>query len=110
SDSLGASITAGAHHHEAPDVDDDGRLDMAYYDRGLVRPRLYWSGDNCANLYITMCAMTYHRNGGTAEGALMPDGEAVVQNHVCFRLYGGMIFEQPLIATLRLMDRVSVLR
>lgn len=110
SDSIGASITAGAHHQEEQDLDDDGWLDMAYYERATVRPRIYWSGESGANLYMTMGAMKERRNGGTAEGALMPDGQPFVQNQDSLRLDGGLIFEQPLNDTLNLNVRGSLMQ
>ncbi|ALO42727.1 TonB-dependent receptor plug domain-containing protein [Pseudoalteromonas phenolica] len=110
SDSMGASITAGAHHQEEQDLDDDGWLDMAYYERATVRPRIYWSGENGANLYMTMGAMKEHRNGGTVEGALMPDGQPFAQNQDSLRLDGGLIFEQPLNDTLNLNVRGSLMQ
>ncbi|RZQ51959.1 TonB-dependent receptor [Pseudoalteromonas phenolica] len=110
SDSIGASITAGAHHQEEQDLDDDGWLDMAYYERATMRPRVYWSGENGANLYMTMGAMKEQRNGGTDEGAVMPDGQAFVQNQDSLRLDGGLIFEQPLNDTLSLNVRSSLMQ
>ncbi|GMM83132.1 TonB-dependent receptor plug domain-containing protein [Pseudoalteromonas sp. MTN2-4] len=110
SESMGASITAGAHHQEEQDLDNDGWLDMPYYERATVRPRIYWSGENGANLYMTMGAMKERRNGGTAEGALMPDGQPFVQNQDSLRLDGGLIFEQPLNDTLSLNVRGSLMQ
>lgn len=110
SNSIGASITAGAHHQEEQDLDDDGWLDMAYYERATMRPRVYWSGENGANLYMTMGAMKEQRNGGTDEGALMPDGQTFVQNQDSLRFDGGLIFEQPLNDTLNLNVRGSLMQ
>ena len=76
---LSASITAGIHHQEEHDLDDDGWIDMAGYERGSVRPRFYWQGDNGANLYVTLGAMTEQRNGGTLGEATVPDGNEFPQ-------------------------------
>ena len=110
SNSIGASITAGAHHQEEQDLDDDGWLDMAYYERATMRPRVYWSGENGANLYMTMGVMKEQRSGGTDEEALMPDGKTFVQNQDSLRLDGGLIFEQPLNDTLNLNVRGSLMQ
>ncbi|AOT07636.1 TonB-dependent receptor plug domain-containing protein [Pseudoalteromonas luteoviolacea] len=95
-DEISTSITAGAHHQAAKDLDHDGWIDMAAYNRATMRPRLYWSNDNGANLYATFGAMTEQRTAGTLEGAVMPDGQPFVQAQDTTRLDSGFIFEQPL--------------
>jgi outer membrane receptor for ferrienterochelin and colicins len=42
SDSLGTSFTAGSHHQSTQDLDNDGWVDMAGYERFTARPRLFW--------------------------------------------------------------------
>ncbi|KZN41511.1 ligand-gated channel [Pseudoalteromonas luteoviolacea CPMOR-2] len=109
SDTVSASITAGAHHQKEQDLDDDGWIDFAAYERATVRPRLYWSGENGANLYMTLGAMTEQRTGGTLEGAVMPDGNPYVQSQDTVRLDSGFIFEQPLGEVLSLNVRGSAM-
>ena len=93
---LSASITAGIHHQEEQDLDDDGWIDMAGYERGSVRPRLYWQGDNGANLYVTLGAMTEKRSGGTLGEATVPDGNEFPQTQDTLRTDVGFIYDQPL--------------
>ena len=78
SDSFGASFTAGAHHQAKQDLDDDGWIDMAGYERFTARPRLFWDGENGASLYATAGFMTEKREGGTRTGQTVPDGSTFV--------------------------------
>lgn len=96
SDTLSASVTAGVHHQEEEDLDDDGWIDMAGYERGSVRPRFYWQNDNGANLYLTLGAMLEQRNGGTLNNATLPDGSQYEQTQDTLRTDLGFIFDQPL--------------
>jgi len=93
---LSASITAGIHHQEEQDLDDDGWIDMAGYERGSVRPRFYWQGENGANLYVTLGAMKEERNGGTLSDATTPDGNEFYQTQDTLRADVGFIYDKPL--------------
>ncbi|GLX83623.1 TonB-dependent receptor plug domain-containing protein [Thalassotalea eurytherma] len=109
-DRVGGSITAGLHNQEKQDLDDDGWLDMAGYQRATIRPRLYWENEHGGNLYLTFGAMKEEREGGTDDGALMPDGNPFVQNQDSLRLDSGFIFDQPLGDVLNLNVRASAMR
>lgn len=109
-DSISASVTAGLHHQQEQDLDDDGWLDMASYNRASVRPRIYWEGDNGANLYVTVGAMTEQRDGGTAENATMPDGNPFAQTQNSLRLDTGFIFDKPINEVLALNVRGSAMQ
>ena len=106
---LSASITAGIHHQEEHDLDDDGWIDMAGYERGSVRPRFYWQGDNGANLYVTLGAMTEQRNGGTLDEATVPDGNEFAQTQGTLRTDVGFIYDQPLGEVMNLNVRGSAM-
>lgn len=93
---LSASITAGVHHQEEQDLDDDGWIDMAGYERGSVRPRFYWQTDDGANLYVTLGAMKEQRDGGTTAGDTVPDGSEFPQTQHTLRTDVGFIYDQPL--------------
>ncbi len=95
-DALSASITTGIHHQEEQDLDDDGWADMAGYERASVRPRFYFQGDNGANLYVTLGAMTEKRSGGTLGNATVPDGNEFPQTQDTLRTDVGFIYDQPL--------------
>ncbi|WP_171022366.1 TonB-dependent receptor plug domain-containing protein [Thalassotalea litorea] len=109
SESFSASITAGAHHQQEQDLDDDGWIDMAGYNRITARPRLYWSGDNGANLYMTLGAMNEARNGGTLPGKTVPDGNEFKQTIDTQRTDAGFVFEQPFSEVMNLNIRGSAM-
>ena len=102
--SLGASFTAGSHHQAKQDLDDDGWIDMAGYERFTARPRLFWEGENGASIYATAGFMTEKREGGTRAGTkprikagqTLPDGITFVQNQDSERFDGGIIANGPL--------------
>lgn len=93
---LSASVTAGIHHQETQDLDDDGWIDIAGYERASIRPRFYWQGDNGANLYVTLGAMTEERVGGTLDDATVPDSNSFRQTQDTLRTDIGFIYDQPL--------------
>ncbi|QFU05484.1 Colicin I receptor precursor [Pseudoalteromonas sp. THAF3] len=109
SQTMSASLTAGVHRQHQQDLDDDGWLDMAGYERATVRPRLYWQSDNGANLYATVGAMTEQRDGGTREGATTPDGSTFTQRQDTTRLDSGLVFDQPFADVYNLNIRASAM-
>lgn len=110
SDTTSVSVTAGVHNQQEQDLDNDGWLDMAEYQRATIRPRLYWQSEHGANLYMTFGAMTEERNGGTEQGAVMPDGNPYAQTQDSTRLDSGFIFDQPLGDALNLNLRGSAMQ
>ncbi|TMP87980.1 TonB-dependent receptor [Pseudoalteromonas ruthenica] len=109
SQTMSASLTAGVHRQHQQDLDDDGWLDMAGYERATVRPRLYWQSDNGANLYATVGAMTEQRDGGTREGATTPDGSTFTRRQDTTRLDSGLVFDQPFADVYNLNIRASAM-
>ena len=109
SDSTSLSVTSGLHHQKAEDLDNDGWIDMAGYERGAVRPRLYWQGENGENLYLTLGAMKENRQGGTKAGAVLADGNPFVQNQDTQRTDIGFIYDQSLTDELSLNVRGSAM-
>ena len=109
-ESTSASITAGVHQQKEQDLDDDGWIDMAGYTRGTVRPRLYWQGEDGANLYVTVGAMTEQRTGGTLGDATLPDGSQYAQTQDTLRTDAGFIYDQPLGEVLNVNVRGSTMR
>jgi len=94
-ESTSASVTAGVHHQEQQDLDDDGWIDMAGYKRASVRPRFYWQDDTGANLYLTFGAMTEQRTGGTLENVTLSDGNPFAQTQDSIRTDIGFIYDKP---------------
>lgn len=109
-ESTRVSITAGIHSQKEQDLDDDGWLDMAQYNRATIRPRIYWEGEHGENLYVTLGAMTEERVGGNKAGAVMPDGSVYEQSQDSQRLDTGFIFDKPLSDEINLNVRGSAMQ
>lgn len=92
---LGASLTGGYHRQTSQDIDDDGWIDMAAYERWSVRPRLFWEGAGGATAFLTAGAMTEQRQGGSLLGKTTPDGRAFPQTQDTDRFDGGLVAQVP---------------
>lgn len=110
SGNAGLSLTAGAHRQSGQDLDNDGWLDMASYERLTARPRFQWEGDDGSSIYLTLGAITEDRVGGTLPGRTVPEGTSYVQAQDTQRLDAGLVAQTPLsdLATLNL--RASAMR
>ena len=79
------SLLSGYHRQEVQDVDGDGWSDVAAYERGLLRPRLFVEDGSGGSLALTIGLSAEDRSGGTLEGAQAPDGgpfeEAIETRH-----------------------------
>ena len=100
SDSIGVSLTAGAHRQGIQDFDGDGWIDMPSYERWTARPRLFWQGESGAEVYATLGFMTEEREGGTRDGFTVPDGTFFPQDQDTLRYDGGLIADIPLTESL----------
>lgn len=65
------SLLGSAHRQSQNDRDDDGWADVAGYERGVIRPRLFWDGRNGRSAFITTGVTLENRNGGTLKGATL---------------------------------------
>ena len=72
SDRWGLTLVGGGHFHEPSDVDGDGWSDMAQYERGVVRPRLFWDDGQGRSLFMTAGTTLENRTGGTHSGGVLP--------------------------------------
>lgn len=108
-DQVSASITSGLHHQKIQDFDDDGWADMAGYERGTVRPRLYWESDSGANLYMTIGFMKERRQAGTLDGEKLPDQSTYGLNQNTVRTDVGFVFDQSLGDTANINFRGSAM-
>ncbi|AKQ40785.1 outer membrane cobalamin receptor protein [Aurantiacibacter atlanticus] len=106
----GLSLTAGAHRQTGQDLDDDGWLDMASYERLTARPRFQWDGDDGSSIYLTLGAMTEDRVGGTMPGRTVPDGTSYVQGQETQRLDAGLVAQTPVSDAAELNLRASAMR
>jgi iron complex outermembrane receptor protein len=90
-----ASVTAGAHRQSRQDLDDDGWIDMAGFNRLTLRPRLFWQGAGGASAFLTLGAMREDREGGTLPGRTTPDGRPFRQSQRTERLDSGLTAQLP---------------
>lgn len=91
----GGSVLLSANRQTEQDIDEDGWIDMAGYERLSARPRLFWYGDDGSSLFLTLGAMTEDRRGGTLDNRLAPDGQSFEQNQNTQRVDGGAVAERP---------------
>jgi iron complex outermembrane receptor protein len=68
------TLLGGYHTQQRKDFDDDGWTDLPSYDRGLVRPRLFYDNREGRTLFVTAGVMAENRGGGTLAGRTAPDG------------------------------------
>lgn len=106
---LGASLTGGYHRQTSQDIDGDGWIDMASYERWTVRPRLFWEGATGATAFLTAGAMNEQRLGGTLPGQTTPDGSAFPQAQDTDRFDGGLVVKVPVGDTTSLHVRSSAM-
>jgi iron complex outermembrane receptor protein len=89
------SVTGGFHRQDQVDLDDDGWIDIAGYERWSVRPRLFFEDPSGAGVFATAGAMTERRRGGTIAGRTAPDGMPFPQGQDTDRLDAGIVAEAP---------------
>jgi len=104
-----ASLTGGYHRQTRKDLDDDGWIDMPGYDRWTVRPRLFWEGDDGANLLLTAGATTEDRTGGTLPGRTVPDGQPFPLTQDSRRYDAGLVTEIPVEGLGKIHARASAM-
>lgn len=76
----GYTLLAGGHRQSLRDVDGDGWADLNGFTRGVVRPRLFWTGPHGNSWFITTGLTSENRTGGTVSGATLPNGESFRQD------------------------------
>jgi outer membrane receptor for ferrienterochelin and colicins len=89
------SLLAAFNRQTAEDLDDDGWIDTPAHDRWSARPRLFWTGDDGSNAYLTAGFMTEDRRGGTRDGRTVPDGLPFALTQDTQRLDAGVVYEKP---------------
>jgi iron complex outermembrane receptor protein len=65
------SLLGSAHRQRQNDRDDDGWADVAGYERGVIRPRLFWDGGNGRSSFLTAGITLEDREGGTLPDATL---------------------------------------
>jgi outer membrane receptor for ferrienterochelin and colicins len=109
SSNLKGSITAGAHHQKTEDIDNDGWIDLAGYERYTARPRLFWEGENGETLYATAGFMRENRTGGTLPGRTVADGNPFVNAQDSQRVDSGLVFKKPVFDNMTFSTRASMM-
>lgn len=108
-DSLKGSLTAGAHYQKEQDIDNDGWIDLADYERYTARPRLFWEGEEGETLYATLGFMTEQRVGGNTQNGTVADGSFFKQSQESQRIDSGLVFNMPVLDSLTLNARASAM-
>jgi len=89
-----ASLLGGGHWQEITDVNDDTWADLPGYGRGVIRPRVFWDGHDGRSFFAT-AGFTYEdRNGGTANGSVLPGTGAPYVEALESRRYDAGAFGQ----------------
>jgi iron complex outermembrane receptor protein len=73
------TLLSGFHYQGRRDLDDDGWTDVAGYERGMVRPRLFYSSDG-TTVMMTGGVIVEDRRGGTLDGHVAPDGNPFAES------------------------------
>jgi iron complex outermembrane receptor protein len=73
------TLLGGYHRQERSDLDGDGWADLPSFDRGVLRPRLFYDDGKGRTLFLTGSVMAEDRAGGTVAGAAAPDGAPFVE-------------------------------
>ena len=72
-ESWGVTFLGGGHAQEQTDIDGDGWADLAHYERGVARPRLFWDDGRGQSFFATVGTTLENRTGGTQPGAVLPE-------------------------------------
>ena len=102
----GYTLLASGHRQSRVDVDHDGWTDLPGYERAVVRPRLFWSGDEGRSALLTLGTTLEKRRGGTLTGRLAPDGAPYDEALDTRRFDAGSIASAP-VGTMLLSARGS---
>lgn len=102
----GASLLAGGHWQEKTDVSGDGWADLAGYNRGVLRPRVFWDDGAGQSLFATAGVTYEDRRGGTVENDVLaasglPDAEALDTRKYDAGLVGQAVVADRVVVTAR---------
>ena len=65
------SLLAGGHWQRTTDVNHDAWADLPGYERGIVRPRVFWDGGHGRTFFATTGMTWEDRHGGTPDGEIL---------------------------------------
>ena len=72
----GFAVLGGLNRQSESDLNHDGWSDIPAFNRALLRPRLFWQGDDGDSILLTAGITKEGRSGGTVAGKVLPDGSA----------------------------------
>lgn len=75
----GFSVLASLNRQNENDMNHDGWSDTPGFQRVLLRPRLFWQGEDGDSILVTGGFTQEGRSGGTLAGQLLPDGGSFVE-------------------------------
>jgi iron complex outermembrane receptor protein len=75
----GYTFLGGVDRQLRHDVDEDGWVDVAGFDRLSARPRFTWDNGVGRSLFFTVGVMGENRRGGTLPGRTVTDGSSYVE-------------------------------
>jgi outer membrane receptor protein involved in Fe transport len=110
SSSWSGSVLSNYHRQSAQDLDDDDWIDMPFYERQSLRPRLFYNGPEGTSAYLTVGAMLEDRRGGTLDGKALPNGQPFPQQQDTARMDAGLVVDQPVSNWGRAQIRASAVR
>jgi outer membrane receptor for ferrienterochelin and colicins len=90
------TLIGGFHRQSRRDLDDDGWTDVAGYERGMVRPRLFYSDGEGTTATATGGVIVEDRRGGTLDGRVAPDGAPFEESLDTVRADVGAVVRQVL--------------
>lgn len=85
------TLLGGYHGQVRQDRDDDGWTDVAGFNRGLVRLRVFFDNGRGGTALATGGVMLEDREGGTLPGASAPDGRPFAETLVTRHADGGFV-------------------
>lgn len=111
SDTWGVTFVGGGHVQEHTDVSGDGWTDLAHYERGVVRPRLFWDDNRGRSFFLTAGSTLENRTGGTQPGAVLPATGLPYPEALRTRRFDvGALWQAPLVGRYFLTARATTVR
>lgn len=104
------SLLGGYHGQTRRDLDADGWSDVPAYERGHVRPRLFFDNGRGTTLLATAGVTVEDRQGGTQDGRRAPDGLPFREALESRRVDSGVTFRRLTTRGIVVAVRGSVMR
>jgi outer membrane receptor for ferrienterochelin and colicins len=70
----GGTLLATGNRQARLDLSHEGWADVPSYQRGAIRPRVFWQGSGGSSLFVTTGFTAESRDGGTLPGGVVPAG------------------------------------